>query len=127
MKLGLSSGSRKPREPWGGVLSEAVSGARRWGPGAGARGGAGDGVRSGSLAGIGTHPIQGSPERAELEGKWRYLRQTGRLGVEPGTVEVSHRYSQRRHFAQTGESECLPGGGAKGPRPIMVGIYASRR
>lgn len=89
--------------------------ARRRGPGSG------DGVRSGSLAGIGIWPIWGSPERAELEEGWSYLRRSGRLRSEPGTVEVSHRYSQRRHFAQAGESECLPGGGAKVPRPIVVG------
>lgn len=88
-------------------------------PGVGAE--LGDGVQSGSLAGLGTRPIRGSSERTELEERWRSLCWTGRLRSEPGTVEVSHRYSQRRHFAQTGESECLPGGGVKGPRPIMVG------
>lgn len=90
------------------------------GPGAGVWG-SGDGVRGGSLAGIRPRPIRGSPERTDLEERWRHLRRTGRLRSEPGTVQVSHRYSQRRHFAQAGESECLPGGGAKVPRPIVVG------
>lgn len=39
------------------------------------------------------------------------FRRTELLRSESGTDEVSHRYPQRRHFAQTGESECLPGGG----------------
>ena len=81
----------------------------------------GDGVRSGSLAGVGTRRIWGFPERAEPGERWRCLRRSGRLSSESGTIEVSHRYSQRRHFAQTGESECLPGGGAKGPRTVIVG------
>lgn len=88
-------------------------------PGRGAE--LGDGVRSGSLAGVSTRPMRGFPEWVDLEERWRCLRHTGQLRSEPGTVEVSHRYPQRSHFAQTCESECLPGGGAKGPKPIVVG------
>lgn len=79
------------------------------------------GVRSGSLAVIGACPIWGSPERTQLDKRWRYLCRTGRLRSEPGTMKVSHPYWQQRLFAQTCESECLPGGGAKVPRPIVVG------
>ena len=71
--------------------------------------------------GVDMHRIWGFPELAEPEERWWCLRRTELLRSESGTDEVGHRYSQRRHFAQTGESECLPGGGAKGPRPIIVG------
>lgn len=72
-----------------------------------ARGGAGDGVRGGSAAGLAISSTWGSLDRAEGEEKWRCLHRTGQLRSQPGTVEVSHRHSQRRHFAQAGESECL--------------------
>lgn len=125
--VGPRVSSQKHREAWGGALAEGVTGAGRRGPGAGLGAELGNGVRSGSLAGTGIRPIRGFPERAEAEERWRCLRRRGWLRSEPGTVEVSHRYSQRRHFAQTGESECLPGGGAKGPRPITWGVCAGRR
>lgn len=89
-----------------------------------ARGGAGDGVRGGLPAGLESSPTRGCLERAGGEERWRFLRRTGQLRSQPGTVEVSHRHSQRRHFAQAGESECLTGGGAKGSRPGTGGMRA---
>lgn len=86
-----------------------------------ARGGAGDGVHGGSPAGLRISPTRGSLERAEREERWRCLHCTRLLRSQPGTVEVSHRHSQRRHFAQAGESECLSRGGAKGLRLVTGG------
>lgn len=90
-----------------------------------ARGGAGDGVHSGSAAGLGLSPTRGSLERAEGEERYGCLHRTGQLRSQPGTVEVSHRHSQRRHFAQAGESECLSRGGVKGSRPIIGGVHVT--
>lgn len=92
-----------------------------------ARGGAGDGVRGGSAAGLAISPTWGSLDWAEGEEKWRCLHRTGQLRSQPGTVEVSHRHSQRRHFAQAGESECLSRGGAKGLRPVIGGLHVIDR
>lgn len=55
-------------------------------------------------AGPDSSPTRGSLERAGGEERWRFLRRTGQLRSQPGTVEVSHRHSQRCHFAQAGEN-----------------------
>lgn len=120
-KGGASCSRHESRDAWRRVSVRKPQRCGEWLP---VRGGAGDGVRGGSPAGLGSSPTRGSLERAKGKER-RCLCRTGELRSQPGAVEVSHRHSQRRHFAQAGESECLPAGGAKRLRPITWGVPVS--